>query len=370
MAEPAVAVEPAAPAAPAEPAAPTDAPKSKEQRINEALAKGKAARAAKTGEPAAEEPVAAEAGGEAPAAEEAESPAAETEPAAETAKTEEPKTARAKEWATINKTKENLAKREREARRLIEENTKFRADLQVIQQELMNLNKLRKESPKKFIEAIAAEGGGMRRLFEEALQEEKRTPEEEEKLALKKELEDLKAWKIEQEEAAKRLKRDQEQRQTAEQIQQWHEENHKRTQDVIADLVKEGGYPNVLKAIDMGDGRFSARRLAYISGDVYNRIYGHWESTGGRNGGDERPIPEVLDLVEQELAKDAGSAAAIAAPSARATGAEPTAKPEAKPKRTPPTLTNAHAAARASGGRELKGEERRKFFASRLGKAQ
>ena len=42
------------------------------------------------------------------------------------------------------------------------------------------------------------------------------------------------------------------------------------------------------------------------------------------------------------------------------------AKPEAKPKRTPPSLTNAQASARASGGRELKGDERLKHFAGML----
>lgn len=375
MAEPAAAVT--EPNTQAEPAAPVDAPKSKEDRINEALAKGKAARAAKLGEAQKEEPKEPAAAPEAPA-EDAESASPEGEPAtaegdaaAEPAKpAEEPKTARAKEWANINKQKAEVAKREREARRIIDENTKMRADLQVIQQELMNLNKLRKESPKKFIDAIAADSGGMRRLFEEALQEEKRTPEEEKAVALQRKIDELEAWKVEQEENAKRWRKQQEEQQAQQQTQQWHEENYKRTQDVIAELVNEGGYPNVRKAIDMGDGRLSARRLGYVAGDIYNRIYQEWERTGGRNGGHERPIPEVLDLVEEEFAKDAGSAAAIAAPSARATGAEPTAKPEAKPKRTPPTLTNAHAAARASGGRELKGEERRRFFASRLGKAQ
>jgi hypothetical protein len=373
MAEPAAAAA-TEPTAPAQSAAPADAPKSRADRINEALAKGKAVAAAKTGEtPKEAEPKEpkesaapeAPAEGEEPAAAaaEGEAPAAEADPAKPA---EEPKTARAKEWANINKTKADLAKREREARRQIEENTKLRADLQVIQQELMNLNKLRKESPKKFIDAIAADSGGMRRLFEEALQEEKRTPEDEEKIALQRKIEEFASWKKEQEERAEKWRKEQEERQA----QQQHEANFKFTQDTIVQLVNEGGYPNVRKAIDVGDGRFSARRLAYVAGDIYNRIYSEWERTGGRNGGHDQPISEVLDVVEEELAKDAGSAPATEAPSARATGAEPTAKPEAKPKRTPPTLTNAHAAARASGGRELKGEERRRFFASRLGKAQ
>jgi hypothetical protein len=364
VAEP-VATEPAAPPPAAE------APKSKEDRINAAIAKGKAVAAAKTGEAPKEEPKepAAEAtdGDEAPAKlGETEEETVATDPAKPA---EEPKTARAKEWATINKQKAEIAKREREAKRIYEENLKTRADLQVIQQQLSELNKLRRESPKKFIDAIAADSGGMRRLFEEALQEEKRTPEQEKELARDRELEELKAWKREQEEKLAEWKRLEEARQAQQQTQQWHEENYKRTQDAIAQLVTEGGYPNVRKAIDVGDGRFSAKRLAYVAGDIYNRIFTEWERTGGHNGGHERPIPEVLDLVEEELAKDAGSASPAEAPSARATGAEPTAKPEAKPKRTPPpTLTNAHAAARASGGRELRGEDRKRFFATRLGK--
>lgn len=342
--------EPAAAEATTEAAAVPAAQPTEAERMQAAIEKGKAA--VKTEESAAdEEPK--------PETPEAEEPAAEAKPedAAEEAKPEDDaKTKRAKEWASINRVKQAQATKARELKRAEDEITKTRADLQIIQQQLSDLNKLRRESPKKFIDAIAGESGGMRRLFEEALQEEKRSPEEEEKLTLKREIEEMKAWRKQREEAEERWKREQEQSQKTRQTREWHDQNYTRTQEVIGALVKEGAYPNVAGLVKTRYG------MQTVAGDIYNRILATWQDGKGH----ERPIPEVLDDVEAELAKEAGVATDNTAPSARANGAEPTAKPEAKPKRTPPSLTNAQASARASAGRELKGEERRKYFASML----
>jgi hypothetical protein len=324
------------------------------ERMQAAIDKGKAAKPADEPEEGAE--------GEKPkpegeAADKPETEAKTVEAETEEAKPEDDaKTKRGKEWAAINRIKQAQATKERELKRERQELTQTRADLQTIQQELVNLNKLRNDSPKKFLEALAGGSGGMRKLFEDALQEEKRTPEEEEKLSLKRELDELKTWRKQQEEAAERWKKDQESQQSTRQTREWHEQNYTRTQSVIGDLVKEGGYPNVAALVKTGYG------LKTVAGDIYNRILGAWQDGKGR----ERPIPEVLDDVEAELAKEAGEAPDTSAPSERANGAEPTAKPEARPKRTPPSLTSAQASARASAGRELKGEERKRYFASML----
>lgn len=341
MAEPAA--EPQATEAAAPAAQPTEA-----ERMQAAIDKGK--EAAKVADKPDEEAK----------TEETDKPAAEAKPDEAAAEGEEPKpepkTERAKEWSSINRRKQAQATKERELKRERAELTQTRADLQTIQQELSDLNKLRRESPAKFLDAIAGGSGGMRRLFEEALQEEKRTPEEEEKLALKKELDDLKTWRKQQEDAAERWKEEQKQNQTTRQTREWHEQNYTRTQEVIGALTKEGGYPNVAGLVKTRYG------MQTVASDIYNRILAVWQDGKGH----ERPIPEVLDDVEAELAKEAGAASDNTAPSARANGAEPTAKPEAKPKRTPPSLTNAQASARASGGRELKGDERMKHFAAML----
>ena len=349
--------EPAAAAPEATPAAQPAAPQTETERATAALEKGKAAVAAKNAEATGtEEPDAPSAEGEEKPDETVEAKPDEEpkEGEAEAEAKDEPKTARAKEWAKINRIKQAQATRDRTIARREEELTRNLAEFTKIQERYADLERMRREDPKAFVEQFGQ--GGVRALFEAAVQQEKRTPEEEEKLSLKKELDELKAWRKKQEEDSERSKREQEEQNRTRQTAEWHSQNFTATQRVITEIASEGGYPNVAALIRTTYG------LRSVSGDVYNRILAEWNDGKGR----ERPIPEVLDVIESELAKEAGSGLPQASPPARATGAVETAKPEAKPKRTPPTMTNAQASARASAGRELKGDERVKHFASLL----
>lgn len=352
MAEPAA----AAPAPEATQATETPAPPTAAERVQAALEKGKAAVAASKSQDGSE--VEPEAETETPETEgdKTEEPDAAAKAKEGEEEKPEPKTARAKEWAKITRVKQAQATQAREIARREAAMQQERAELSRIQQEYVEMNRLFRESPKQFIEKLSGRPGGLRDLFEQAVQEEKRTPEEEEKLTLKKELEDLKAWRKEKQEAEEKQKRDEQQRREQEQTRESHAQNFQRAQELVRDLVKDGAYPNVAEVTKTTYG------LHAVSGDIYNRILLTWDNGNGR----ERPISEVLNDVEAELAKAAGSGSSQASPPVRADGAVEPAKPEAKPKRTPPSLTNERASARASAGRELKGDERKRYFASLL----
>ena len=362
MAEPAAA-SPAAPApaaaapAAAEPAAPPKPP-TETERFHAALEKGKQAAAAKKADAGVEgdaAPTEEPKDGDTPAAP-AEGSTPDAAAPAEGEPAEEPKTARAKEWAAIKKKNETLAKREREADRKIREINEKAAQLVQIQERFAEMDRLFRESPKQFVEKLSGRPGGLRELFIAATEEEKRTPEEDRLRNIEKENEALKAkiskWENDGEEFTKRQEAERKQQE----LQAWHRENFTKLEGSVTELAKSGDYPNVAEILKR------PRARAYVCNDVYGRILEKWDN--GR--GVERPISDVLSDVEAELAAEAGSATDTTAPSARANGAEPTAKPEARPKRTPPSLTNERASARASAGRELKGDERKKYFASLL----
>ena len=344
---------------------------SREARITAAIAKGKEAAGvtpeaspapadAPSAPPAAGAPVApkkppADAPGAQPAAaappEAAEAPddpdPPEVAAGADPSKAE-PKTKRAKEWAAIERKQAEVAQREREARRAHEEAQKLKADLFEVQKNLAELDRLRREDPKAFVESFGPDG--VRKLFEAAVSQEKRSPEEIERAELKRELTELKAKLGQRETAEQEAARRAKEAEAARSESSWHAENQRKTMDLVKTLVADGGYPNVA--------RHSAR---YIAADVYSRVLRAWN--GGK--GPELPISVVLDGIEKELAAEAGSVPAKPEPPERANGADETAKPAAK-KRAPPSLTNAQAAAQQSAAKELRGKDRLAHFAKKI----
>lgn len=343
----------ATPEAPKQPPAAPPKQPTESDRMQAAIAKGKELSGVTDTE--AEAPAAeGEEAEQAEAAPEVDSEAKEKQEAE--AKEKKAETKRAREWADIEKAKAEVSRREREAKRLAEETTRERAEFTKVQERYAELGRLFQEDPVAFIDRMGnGRPGGIRDLFERAVQQEKRTPEEEERAAVKRELEELKAWRKAREEADAKAKEDWEREHAARTEREQHQKNYNHVHEQIATLATGGGYPNVAAVIA------HERAAEYVTSDVYDRILKAFD--GGR--GVQRNIPDVLDDVERELARKAGQVPPPEPP-ARTNGAVQPAKSEARPKRTPPTLTSATASARASAGRELKGEERLAHFASTL----
>jgi len=259
-------------------------------------------------------------------------------------KPEKKPSGRAQEWADLKKKEQILAQREREAKRQADENVKTRAELQKIQQELVELNKLRTENPKEFLKRVG--GGDMRALLKSAIEEPEQTAEQKELKELRDELKALKADR----DAEKSERETEKQRADRERAEQADREFHQRNFGIVRDAIdKVEGLERLKKQ--------SPRTKALVAEHAYREILGVFRSKGY-----EPDIATVLASLEDELFP-AEQQAPATGPSEQATEPIEPAKPGAK---RAPVLKAAGATSRASGTKPQTFDEKVKAAASRL----
>lgn len=322
---------------------------SRAERIQQAMEAKKAAAPAAEPEPeapAAEEPAEPEA--ETEAAPEGEEPA-EPKPEKKAPERKDPKDARVdKAWAGVRKKEAEIAKREREVKRAMDALTKDRAGLSVIQQELADLDKLRRENPAAYVKRVSPDGD-VRKLIKSALEEPEIPEEKREMMALKAKIAELEARDQERVKAAK---------ETAERAA--------REAEQAAEMQRHSeNLTTVFRSIDSADGLGVLKSQPpkikeLVARQAYDRILRHYETSG-----QERNIQEVLVELEGELFP-AEQPAPKSGPSAPANGAEPTAKPGAK---RAPVLSGTAATSRAASPKKLSRDELIRQQASRLKRA-